>query len=57
MRAAMVFTGSAQVDEYLSVFLTDDGAPRAAVLTKGFIRDNPVDRTRCSRRKSAASGR
>jgi ATP-dependent helicase/nuclease subunit A len=40
LRAAMVFTGSAQVDEYLSVFLTDDRAPRASVLTKGFIRDN-----------------
>jgi len=41
LRAAMAFTGSAQVDEYLCVFLTDDKAPRAAVLTKGFIRDNP----------------
>jgi ATP-dependent helicase/nuclease subunit A len=41
LRAAMVFTGSAQVDEYLSVFLTDDKSPRASVLTKAFIRDNP----------------
>jgi ATP-dependent helicase/nuclease subunit A len=41
LRACLAFTGSAQVDEYLSVFLTDDKAPRAAVLTKAFIRDNP----------------
>ncbi len=42
LRAAMVFTGSAQVDEYLSVFLTtDDRTPRASVLTKAFARDNP----------------
>jgi ATP-dependent helicase/nuclease subunit A len=41
LRAAMVFTGGAQVDEYLSVFLTDDKSPRALVLTKAFVRDNP----------------
>src|SRR5689334_17300169 len=41
LRAAMIFTGSAQVDEYLCVFLTDEKTPRAAVLTKGFVRDNP----------------
>jgi ATP-dependent helicase/nuclease subunit A len=41
LRVAMVFTGSAQVDEYLSVFLTDERTPRASVLTKGFIRENP----------------
>src|SRR5262249_52809432 len=41
LRAAMAFTGSAQVDEYLCVFLTDEKAPRASVLTKGFVRDNP----------------
>ena len=41
LRAATAFTGSAQVDEYLCVFLTDEKAPRAAVLTKGFVRDNP----------------
>jgi ATP-dependent helicase/nuclease subunit A len=29
------------VDEYLSVFLTDEKSLRAAVLTKAFIRDNP----------------
>jgi ATP-dependent helicase/nuclease subunit A len=41
LRAATVFTDSLQVDEYLCVFLTDDKTPRAAVLTKGFVRDNP----------------
>jgi ATP-dependent helicase/nuclease subunit A len=41
LRAAASFTGSAQVDEYLSVFLNDDKAARSSVLTKGFIRDNP----------------
>src|SRR5215813_4251461 len=39
--AASAFSGSAQVDEYLSVFLTDDRSPRSSVLTKGFIRENP----------------
>ncbi len=41
LRACQDFTGGAQADEYLSVFLTDDKSPRAAVLTKAFIRDNP----------------
>src|SRR6204780_1629106 len=41
LRACLEFAGSAQADEYLSVFLTDDKSPRAAVLTKAFIRDNP----------------
>jgi ATP-dependent helicase/nuclease subunit A len=41
LRACLEFTGSAQADEYLSVFLTDDKSPRAAVLTKAFMRDNP----------------
>jgi ATP-dependent helicase/nuclease subunit A len=41
LREASVAIGGAQVDEYLSVFLTDERAPRASVLTKGFIRDNP----------------
>jgi ATP-dependent helicase/nuclease subunit A len=41
LRAAMVFTDGAQVDEYLCVFLTDDKTPRASALTKGFARDNP----------------
>jgi ATP-dependent helicase/nuclease subunit A len=41
LRAATAFTASAQVDEYLCIFLTDDKTPRASVLTKGFVRDNP----------------
>jgi ATP-dependent helicase/nuclease subunit A len=41
LRASSGFTGSAQVDEYLCVFLTDSKSPRAAVLTKTFVRDNP----------------
>jgi ATP-dependent helicase/nuclease subunit A len=41
LRASLAFADSAQVDEYLSVFLTDDKSQRAAVLTKSFIRDNP----------------
>jgi ATP-dependent helicase/nuclease subunit A len=41
LRAAMAFAGSTQVDEYLSVFLTDDKSPRASVLTKAFVKDNP----------------
>jgi ATP-dependent helicase/nuclease subunit A len=40
-RACLGVTGSAQVDEYLCVFLTDNKSLRAAVLTKAFIRDNP----------------
>jgi ATP-dependent helicase/nuclease subunit A len=42
LREAMVFTGSAQVDEYLSVFLTDDRTPRTSVVTKQFIKSNPA---------------
>jgi ATP-dependent helicase/nuclease subunit A len=41
LRASLAFIGTAQVDEYLCVFLTDKNEPRAAVLTKAFIRDNP----------------
>ncbi len=41
LRASLAFIGTAQVDEYLCVFLTDKMEPRAAVLTKAFIRDNP----------------
>ena len=32
----------AQVDEYLSVFLTDDREPRKSVLTKKFADNNPA---------------
>jgi ATP-dependent helicase/nuclease subunit A len=42
LREAFVFTGSAQVDEYLSVFLTEDRAPRKAVVTKKFCDNNPA---------------
>ncbi len=43
LRAALPFSGAAQVDEYLCVFLTDaDRTPRKSVVTKNFSRDNPV---------------
>ncbi len=41
LRAAKVFSGGAQVDAYLSVFLTDEKSPRKAVLTKKFADHNP----------------
>ena len=34
----LVFTGSAQVDAYLNVFLTDDRSPRKSVVTNSFVR-------------------
>jgi ATP-dependent helicase/nuclease subunit A len=40
LRGALVFTGSAQVDAYLEVFLTDDRTPRDSVLTKKFCDNN-----------------
>jgi ATP-dependent helicase/nuclease subunit A len=42
LREALIFTGSAQVDEYLSVFLTEDRTPRASVVTKQFVKLNPA---------------
>jgi ATP-dependent helicase/nuclease subunit A len=43
LRAALLFSGTAQVDEYLDVFLTDtDRTPRKSVVTKNFVRDNPA---------------
>ena len=39
LREALVFSGSAQVDAYLDVFLTDDRTPRDSVLSKK-LRDN-----------------
>jgi ATP-dependent helicase/nuclease subunit A len=43
LRGALVLTGTAQVDAYLSVFLTDtDRTPRKSVVTKNFGRDNPA---------------
>jgi ATP-dependent helicase/nuclease subunit A len=41
LRDAAVFSGSAQVDAYLGVFLTDEKSPRKAVLTKKFADNNP----------------
>ncbi|MEZ0031123.1 double-strand break repair helicase AddA [Bradyrhizobium japonicum] len=40
-REAKVFSGAAQVDAYLGVFLTDEKLPRKAVLTKKFGDHNP----------------
>src|SRR5437867_4921955 len=43
LRSALVFTGAAQVDEYLGVFLTEaDRTPRKAVVTKKFCDNNPA---------------
>jgi ATP-dependent helicase/nuclease subunit A len=43
LRAALMFSGAAQVEEYLCVFLTDaDRTPRQSVVTKNFARDNPA---------------
>ncbi len=41
LREAKVFSGAAQVDAYLGVFLTDEKLPRKAVLTKKFGDHNP----------------
>jgi ATP-dependent helicase/nuclease subunit A len=41
LRDALALTGLAQVDEYLSVFLTDDRTPRATVVTNNFLTNNP----------------
>jgi ATP-dependent helicase/nuclease subunit A len=42
LREALVFTGAAQVDEYLGVFLTDERVPRKSVVTKKFCDNNPA---------------
>src|SRR6202790_557180 len=42
LREALVFTGSAQVDEFLGVFLTDERAPRKSVVTKKLCDNNPA---------------
>lgn len=42
LRGALSFTGAAQVDEYLGVFLTDERAPRASIVTNSFIKKNPA---------------
>src|SRR6202140_1186728 len=41
-RAALVSSGSTQVDEYLGVFLTDERSPRKPVVTKKFSESNPA---------------
>src|ERR1700754_3211127 len=41
LREALAISGSEQVDIYLGVFLTDDKAPRKAVITKKFGDANP----------------
>ena len=38
---ALAFIGTAQVDEYLSVFLTDERTPRKSVVTNNFVDSNP----------------
>jgi ATP-dependent helicase/nuclease subunit A len=40
LRDALVFSGAAQVDEYLGVFLTDERVPRKTLLTKNFSNNN-----------------
>ncbi|MEA2866100.1 MAG: ATP-dependent helicase/nuclease subunit [Bradyrhizobium sp.] len=40
LRGALAFTGAAQVDEYLGVFLTDERTPRKSVVTKKFSDNN-----------------
>lgn len=43
LRGALVFSGAAQVDEYLGVFLTEaDRMPRKSVVTKKFCDNNPA---------------
>ncbi len=43
LRAALVFSGAAQVDEYLGVFLTEaDRTPRKTVVTKKFCDSHPA---------------
>jgi ATP-dependent helicase/nuclease subunit A len=41
LREALKFSGAAQVDEYLCVFLTHERAPRASVVTRKFADANP----------------
>ncbi|WP_316232968.1 double-strand break repair helicase AddA [Bradyrhizobium sp. SZCCHNPS2010] len=42
LRAALAYSGSDQVDEYLCVFLTDEKQPRKSLLTKKFADANPA---------------
>ena len=43
-REALAFTGAAQVEEYLGVFLTDERTPRKTVMTKKFCDEQSDDR-------------
>ncbi|MEH2623446.1 ATP-dependent helicase/nuclease subunit A [Bradyrhizobium sp. AZCC 1719] len=40
LREALAFTGAAQVDAYLGLFLTDERTPRATVVTNSFVKKN-----------------
>ncbi|CAN7639846.1 double-strand break repair helicase AddA [Bradyrhizobium sp. LjRoot220] len=40
LREALMTTGAAQVDTYLGIFLTDERAPRKAVVTRKFVDNN-----------------
>jgi ATP-dependent helicase/nuclease subunit A len=42
LREALAFTGAAQVDGYLGLFLTDERTPRSAVVTNSFVKKNPA---------------
>ncbi|KRQ95186.1 double-strand break repair helicase AddA [Bradyrhizobium valentinum] len=42
LREALAFTGAAQVDAYLGLFLTDERTPRATVVTNSFVKKNPA---------------
>src|SRR5712671_2370101 len=42
LREALVSIGTAQVDEYLGIFLTDERTPRKTVLTKKFCDNYPA---------------
>src|ERR1700709_1007134 len=41
LREALLFSGGAQVDEYLGVFLTESSSPRKSVVTKKFCDARP----------------
>ena len=42
LREALSLIGTAQVEEYLGVFLTDAGTARAKVVTNNFVTENPI---------------
>jgi ATP-dependent helicase/nuclease subunit A len=42
LREALVFSGAAQVDEYLGVFLTESSSPRKSVVTKKLCDARPL---------------